>query len=61
MSEHCLPFTLAPELLCFAKRLSKDTVAVNSVKISATSATYSTTHGVAQYIKQSISTKLNLA
>lgn len=58
ISEHCLPFTLAPELLSLAQRLSKDTVALNSVTLSATSATYSTTHGVAQHIKESISEKL---
>ncbi|GFR88745.1 hypothetical protein ElyMa_000777000 [Elysia marginata] len=58
LSEHCLPFSLASDLLSFAQRLSKDTVALNSVTLSATSATYNTTHGVAHYVKQSLSDKL---
>jgi len=58
LSEHCLPFTLGPELLEFAKRLSQDKQALDKTTISKTSATYINTHGVAKSLKEQLKDKL---
>ena len=58
ISEHCLPFTLAPELLEFAKRLSEDKQALDKTTISKSSATYINTHGVAKSLKNDLKQKL---
>ena len=58
LSEHCLPFSLAEDLLDYAKRLSEDKVALDKTTISRTSATYINTHGVARCYKDELKSKL---
>lgn len=57
ISEHSLPFSLGPDLLNLCKRVSKEH-ALNSATLSATSATYVTTHGVAEDVKKTIATNV---
>lgn len=61
LSQHCLPFSLGPELLKYAQRLSKvqNKSALDSTTLSHTSATYTTTHGVAADIKERLSNSLS--
>ena len=58
ISEHCLPFTIAEDLLELAKTLSTDKPALLKTTLSATSATYITTHGVAKCFKDELKSKL---
>lgn len=58
ISEHCLPFSIAEDLLNYAKRLSEDKVALDKATISRSSATYITTHGVAQSFKDELKVEL---
>lgn len=58
LSEHCLPFSLAEDLLDYAKRVSEDKVALEKTTISRTSASYITTHGVARCFKDELKMKL---
>ena len=60
ISEHCLPFSIAEDLLGFAKRLSEDDMKRGLVKstLSKTSATYITTHGVAKSFKDDLKEKM---
>ena len=54
LSEHCLPFSIAPDLLKFAQRLSEDKVSLDKTTISKSSATYINTHGVARCFKNEL-------
>ncbi|XP_060583200.1 uncharacterized protein LOC132739501 isoform X2 [Ruditapes philippinarum] len=58
ISEHCLPFTIAEDLINFAKRLSQDKPALDKTTLSKSSATYITTHGVAKSFKDELKQKL---
>ena len=58
ISEHCLPFSLAEDLLKLSKRLSEDKPALDKTTISKTSATYITTHGVAKAFKDEVKSKV---
>ncbi|RUS68465.1 hypothetical protein EGW08_023773, partial [Elysia chlorotica] len=58
MAEHCLPFSLGPELLKLSQRLSEDTTALNSTTLSRQSATYITSHGVGKTIRDELGSKL---
>lgn len=58
ISEHCLPFTMADELIKFAQRLSEDKPALDKTTLSKTSVTYINTHGVAEYMKEDLKRKL---
>ena len=58
LSEHCLPYSLAEDLLSYAKRLSEDKTALNKTTISRTSAAYISTHGVAKSFKDDLKEKL---
>ncbi|KAL5016272.1 hypothetical protein ScPMuIL_005861 [Solemya velum] len=57
LSEHCLPFSLAGDILDLAKRLAEDKTALDKTTLSPTSATYITTHGVAKSFKEEVKTK----
>ena len=58
ISEHCLSFNIAEDLLNLAKRLSQDKQALDKATLSKTSATYITTHGVAEHFKQEMKQKV---
>ncbi|KAH3749420.1 hypothetical protein DPMN_183918 [Dreissena polymorpha] len=58
ISEHCLPFSIAEDLLNYAKRLSEDKHALGKTTISKTSATYIITHGLAKSFKQEVADKV---
>ena len=58
ISEHCLPFTLADDLIKFAQRLSQDKVALDKTTMSKSSATYINTHGMAKSMKEDLKVKL---
>lgn len=58
MSEHCLSFNIAEDLLNLAKRLVQDKQALEKATLSATSATYITTHGVARTFKEEVKDKI---
>lgn len=58
LSQHCLPFSLAEDLLQYAKRVSSDKPALEKSTISRTSATYITTHGVTKCLKEELKYKL---
>lgn len=58
LSENHLPFTLAENLLAFAKRLSRDKQALEKTTISKSSATYINTHGVAKCMKDELKMKV---
>ena len=58
LSEWCLPFSLAENLLNYAKRVSEDMAALQKTTISRTSASYITTHGVATCFKEELKQKL---
>ena len=57
ISEHCLPFTVAPELLEFAKWLSEEKQALGKTTILKSNA-YINTHGVAKSLKNDLKQKL---
>lgn len=57
MAEHSLPFSLATDLVALCQCVSSNPVALKSLSMSRTSATYSFTHGVASAIKKSICEK----
>ena len=46
LAEHSLPFTMAPVLVELAQTLALDKVALNSMKLSRTAATYKMVHGL---------------
>lgn len=58
ISEHCLPFSLAEDLLEYTKRVSEDKVALGKTTISRTSASYINTHGVARCFKDELKMRL---
>lgn len=58
ISENCLSFTIAEDLLNLAKRLSEDKQALEKATLSKTSATYITTHGVAKCFKDELKQKI---
>ncbi|XP_045192915.2 uncharacterized protein LOC123549137 [Mercenaria mercenaria] len=58
ISEHCLPFSIAKDLLSLAKRLSEDRLALEKAALSKTSATYITTHGIAKSFKEEVKLKI---
>jgi len=58
MSEHCLPFSIAEDLLGLCQRLAQDKQALEKATLSATSATYITTHGVAKTFKEEVKGKI---
>ena len=58
LSEHCLPFALAGDLLDLAKRFAEDKAALEKTTLSPTSATYITTHGVAKSFKDEVKLKV---
>lgn len=60
ISQHCLPLSLAPDLLALSKRLSVHQAAVNSCvkSISRTCMTYTISHGIAESIKEELTKKL---
>ena len=57
ISLHCLPFTVAPELLEFAKWLSEERQALGKTTILKSNA-YINTHGVAKSLKNDLKQKL---
>lgn len=59
LSENHLPFTLAENLLAFAKCLNKDKQALEKTTISKSSVTYINTHGVAKCLKDELKLKVN--
>lgn len=61
LSEHCLPFSLAADLVEFAKRMNSHPNVLSKVSLSRTSATYINTHGVAKSFKNELTTKLTNA
>lgn len=56
IAEHCLPFAIAPELLQLAQRLNNS--ALQSTTLSRKAATYVTSHGVGESIRNDLSEKL---
>ena len=58
LSEHCLPYSLAEDLLSYAKHLSEDKTALDKTTISRTSAAYISTLGVAKSFKDDLKEKL---
>lgn len=58
ISEHCLPFTLADDILDLAKRLAADRQALDKTTMSPTSATYINTHGMAKAFKNEVKAKV---
>ena len=58
LSEHCLPYSFAEDLLNYAKRLSEDKTALEKTTISRTSVSYISTHGVAKAFKEELKQKL---
>jgi hypothetical protein len=58
LSEHCLPFSIAGDLLDLAKRLAEDKPALEKTTLSPTSAMYITTHGVAKSFKDEVRSKV---
>jgi len=58
LSEHCLPFSLAGDLLDLAKRLAENNKALDKTTLSRTSATYINTHGLAKSFKDELKLKV---
>ena len=54
ISEHCLPFNIADDLVKLAKRLGEDKAALDKTTLSRFSATYINTHGVAKSFKEEL-------
>lgn len=57
-SEHCLPFSIAGDILDLAKRLAQDKTAFEKTTLSPTSAMYITTHGLAKSFKDEVNLKV---
>ncbi|KAH3842490.1 hypothetical protein DPMN_115986 [Dreissena polymorpha] len=58
LNEHCLPFSLAGDLLYLSKRLAEDKLALKDTNLSSTSAMYATTHGVSKSFKEYVKLKV---
>ena len=58
VSQHCLPFSIADDLVNFAKCLSEDKPALDKMTLSKWSITYINTHGVTKCIKDDLKHKL---
>lgn len=58
ISEHCLPFSIAEDLVSLAKRLSEDKPALEKTSLSRFSAAYINTHGLAKSFKDEVKEKV---
>ncbi|KAK7484620.1 hypothetical protein BaRGS_00024146 [Batillaria attramentaria] len=54
LAEHCLPFSLAPALIDFAKKLAEDPKVLDSLSMNRSTAAYTLTHGVARGFKEEL-------
>ncbi|KAK7478636.1 hypothetical protein BaRGS_00030099 [Batillaria attramentaria] len=54
LAEHCLPFSLAPALIDFAKKLAEDPKVLDSLSMNRSTAVYTLTHGVARGFKEEL-------
>lgn len=58
ISEHCLPFSIADDLVKYAQRLAEDKHALDKTTLSRFSVTYINTHGVAKTFKDEVREKV---
>ena len=58
VSENCLPFSIGPKLVDYAKTLAKDKTALSKLSLSRTALTYTLTHGVAKSFQDKLSDAL---
>lgn len=58
IAEHCLSYSLAPELLKLSQRLSQNTTSLNNTTISRQTAMYISSHGVGVTIRDELKNKL---
>ena len=56
LAEHCLPFSIAPDIVKLVQRLNN--TAMQSTTMSRQNATYVTSHGVGEYLRKDLNTKL---
>eukprot|EP00745_Piridium_sociabile_P005683 TRINITY_DN13554_c0_g1_i12.p1 TRINITY_DN13554_c0_g1~~TRINITY_DN13554_c0_g1_i12.p1 ORF type:complete len:176 (+),score=34.05 TRINITY_DN13554_c0_g1_i12:199-726(+) len=54
LAEHCLPLSLAPDLIAFCKKLAEDKDSLEQLSMCRKTATYTTTHGVAAALKDDL-------
>lgn len=61
VAEHCLPFSLAPHLVEYAKRMSESKNVLSGVTLSRQTCAYYMTHGVAKTLKGELVGKVRKA
>ena len=59
LAEHCLPFSLAPDLISFCQKMAQEPKALDRLSMCRKTATYTTTHGVAAALKEDLFEKLH--
>eukprot|EP00745_Piridium_sociabile_P019195 TRINITY_DN2900_c0_g1_i2.p1 TRINITY_DN2900_c0_g1~~TRINITY_DN2900_c0_g1_i2.p1 ORF type:complete len:270 (+),score=47.64 TRINITY_DN2900_c0_g1_i2:279-1088(+) len=60
LAEHCLPLSLAPELVGFCQKLAADTPSLERLAMCRKTATYTMTHGVAVTFRENLFQKLSI-
>ncbi|KAL8559602.1 hypothetical protein ACOMHN_008313 [Nucella lapillus] len=58
LAEHCLPLSLAPDLIAFCQKLAADTQCLENLAMCRKTATYTMTHGVAADFRDNLCERL---
>ena len=59
IAENTLPYSLSPNLIRYAKRMSKDIKALEKVSMSRVNCMYTSTHGLAKSMQEELAKQLN--